>query len=289
MATEKQAVQDPRDAIQPYMWPELAAVPGVVHAVFTRHGGVSHPPYATLNVGLSNGDNPNAVTENLRRIASWIGLDLLAAASQVHGTRVAVVDEAFLDTASRRHHTGFTLALGSPADALISACPGVGLLIKIADCQAVFLVDPVRRVVANVHCGWRGSVQNILAATVHVMEARFGSQPEDLVAAISPSLGPCCAEFRHYEREIPKSLWSFQVRPTYFDFWAVSRRQLEECGLKAENIHPAGECTVCRRDKYFTYRGEKTTGRMAAVIGLVPPQNPAVLPRSSFGEGRTRA
>ncbi len=257
----------PRE-LNPIVWPALEAVPGLTHAVFTRHGGVSQPPYESLNAGLSNGDRHEAVTENLRRIAAWVGLESLVAVSQVHGTHVVVVDEAFLGQARTRCENGFRLALGPQADAMVTASRGVGLMIKIADCQAVFLVDPVRRVIANVHCGWRGSVQNILAATVRVMAERFRCRPADLLAAISPSLGPCCAEFRHFEREIPRDLWTFQVRPTYFDFWAVSRHQLTACGVRPENIHTAGECTVCRRDKYFSYRGEKTTGRMAAVVGL---------------------
>lgn len=254
--------------MNPFFWPALETVPGLVHAVFTRHGGVSRPPYATLNAGLSNGDSPEAVSENLRRIAAWIGLDTLVATPQVHGSRVLVVDEVFLHETRWRHENGIRLAVGPQADAMVTASRGVGLMIKIADCQAVFLVDPVRRVVANVHCGWRGSVQNILAETVRVMQDRFKTDPADLIAAISPSLGPCCAEFRHFEREIPRALWTFQVRPTYFDFWAVSRHQLTACGVLPENIHTAGECTVCRPDKYFSYRGEKTTGRMAAVVGL---------------------
>jgi len=254
--------------MEPFVWPELNVLPGIVHAVFTRHGGVSRPPYATLNTALSNGDDPKAVSENLRRIASWLGVPILAAVPQVHGTHVVVVDEELLRAAPHPLDNGCPLVLGPRADALVTACRGVGLMIKIADCQAVFLVDPVRRVVANVHCGWRGSVRNILAATVDVMRVRFGTDPADLIATVSPSLGPCCAEFRHYENEIPRSLWSFQVRPTYFDFWAISRHQLRACGVRSENIHTAGECTVCRRDKYFSYRGEKTTGRMAAVVAL---------------------
>lgn len=257
-----------KSPLNPFVWPQLKAIPGIVHGVFTRHGGVSDSPYATLNAAFGNGDSPDAVSENLKRIASWLDLNLLVATPQVHGTQVVVVDEAFFNAWPRKMANGFSLVVGPQADAMVTACVGVGLLIKIADCQAVFLVDPVRRVVANVHCGWRGSVQNILAQTVHVMQTGFGTHPKDLVATISPSLGPCCAEFRHFTHEIPQELWGFQVRPTYFDFWSISRHQLMACGLHSENIHTAQICTVCHRDIYFSYRGEKTKGRMAAVIGL---------------------
>lgn len=261
----------PQSSLSPFVWPQLQAVPGLVHGVFTRHGGVSRPPYATLNAAFGNGDSPEAVSENLRRIASWLDLNLVVATPQVHGTQVLVVDEAFLHARPQKTANGFFLMVGPQADAMVTACVGVGLLIRIADCQAVFLMDPVRRVVANVHCGWRGSVGNILAETVRVMRTGFGTRPEDLLAAISPSLGPCCAEFRHFTREIPPHLWGFQVRPTYFDFWSISRHQLTACGVRPENIHAAQVCTVCHRDTYFSYRGEKTKGRMAAVIGLTSP------------------
>ena len=84
------------------------------------------------------------------------------------------------------------------ADAMITDVPGMGLMIKQADCQAVILFDPRKNVIANVHCGWRGNVKNILGRVVHLMEQRFHCKAEDLVAAIGPSLGPCCAEFITY-------------------------------------------------------------------------------------------
>ncbi|WP_212636829.1 peptidoglycan editing factor PgeF [Desulfacinum hydrothermale] len=251
-----------------FRWPALASLTGLVHGVFTRQGGVSRPPYDSLNTAFGNGDRPEAVARNLARIAAHTGLKTLAAVRQVHGDRVVVVDEAFLERWERRKHEGVSLILGPEADALVTRLPRVGLLVRIADCQAVFLADPQRRVIANVHSGWRGSVANILGKTVAVLEERFQCRPESLVAAVSPSLGPCCAEFRNFEGELPRSFWAFQVRPTYFDFWAISRRQLVEAGLRPQNIHLAQQCTACHPDLYFSYRRDKETGRMGAVIAL---------------------
>jgi YfiH family protein len=149
---------------------------------------------------------------------------------------------------------------------------GVGLLIKVADCQPIFIVDPVRRVIANVHSGWRGSVTNIAGKTVGIMRDRYGCRPSDLLAAVGPSLGPCCAEFRNYPTELPEPFLRYQVKPTYFDFWAISRDQLESAGVKPENIEVAGRCTVCETRDFFSYRGEKVTGRLAAVIGWREPE-----------------
>ncbi|UCD66347.1 MAG: laccase domain-containing protein, partial [Deltaproteobacteria bacterium] len=129
------------------------------------------------------------------------------------------------------------------------------------------LYDHAKKVVGIAHAGWRGSVANIIASTVSAMSDAFATDPVDLIAAISPSLGPCCAEFVNYRSELPVALHDYQVRPDYFDFWAISRDQLCKAGLRLENIHIAGICTCCSHD-YFSYRRDKKTGRFASVIGL---------------------
>jgi len=139
----------------------------------------------------------------------------------------------------------------------------------VADCQAVVLFDPVRRVVANIHSGWRGSVANIIAKTVSVMQHHFACNPADLLAGVGPSLGPCCAEFIHYEDEIPRQYWHYKNSGRHFDFWAMSRDQLCKAGVPGDNIRVAGCCTRCRTDLFFSYRAEKVTGRFAVAVGLV--------------------
>lgn len=240
----------------------LSAVPGLVHGIFTRHGGVSEQPYATLNVAWSNGDAPEAVQENLVRIKSAMGVARMVATKQTHGDNIHVVDEECLAQASVRH----PISLTSSGDALVTEQRDIGLLIKIADCQAIFLVDPVRHIIANVHCGWRGSTDEVPVKVIAMMKDRFGCRPQDLLAGISPSLGPCCAEFRNYAEELPAAFWRFQTRPTYFDFWAITRWQLICAGLRPEHIEVANRCTVCEANMFFSYRGEKTTGRNAAVL-----------------------
>ncbi len=241
----------------------LERIPGLVHAVFTRHGGVSQPPYASLNAVSSNGDSRTAVRENLTRVKRALGLERLVGCSQVHGDTIHQVNGRSLEPTA----DGFPVVTLAAGDALITNSRGVGLLIKIADCQAVFLVDPVRQVIANVHCGWRGSVSGLLVKVVRQLIRRYGSHPEDLVAAISPSLGPCCAEFRNHRQELPPAFLAFQARPEYFDFWAISRWQLVNAGLRPEHIEAAGRCTVCESERFFSYRAEGTTGRLAAVLG----------------------
>jgi YfiH family protein len=246
------------NGVQMYRFPGLAAFPELVHGVFTRRGGVSRGPYRSLNVSLDVGDLPQDVEENQRRVQQTLAVEKLISATQVHGLKEAVI-------------TGGHVA--SPGeipevDILITAQPGLGLVIKQADCQAVMLYDPEHRVVAHAHCGWRGQIGGILGETVARLALAFGSRPEALQAAIGPGLGPCCAEFRHYWREFPLELWKYQVRPGYFDLWQLSFDQLRAAGLKSENIEMARLCTRCREEEFFSYRRERVTGRQAAVIAL---------------------
>lgn len=223
---------------------------------FHRHGGESSAPFDSLNVSYGVGDDSTLVARNRARIKTFLGLECLVSARQVHEDRILSL---FAPQAMDCEHAGF--------DALITNQPGVGLLIQQADCQAVVLHDPVRRVVANVHAGWRGSVANIIMKTIARMASDFGSDPALLHAAISPSLGPCCAEFVNFRAELPTEFHRDQVSAAHFDFWAISRRQLQEAGVPASHISTAAVCTRCDAN-YFSYRREGRTGRSATVIAL---------------------
>ncbi len=250
-------IADRIDGLLMYRFPGLSAFPGLRHGVFTRKGGASKGPFAELNVGMGGGDEPQRVSENRRRIRRALGGGTPVFLRQRHGTRVVVDgDDAAVRPAPRE------------ADAVITDRPGRMLFIQVADCQAVILHDPVRNVVANVHSGWRGSVADILGKTVAEMRARFGCRAGDLRAGIGPSLGPCCAEFIHYRTEIPQALWRYRVGDCHFDFWAMSVDQLAAAGVADRHIEVAGLCTRCRTDLFFSYRGEKTTGRFAVAAGL---------------------
>jgi polyphenol oxidase len=242
-----------------YRSPLLAGFPELVHGFFTRRGGVSAGPYRSLNLSFAVGDDPESVAENRRRLREALELDNLTGATQVHGHGYALITSG-----------SPTIGEIPEVDILLTGEAGPGLLIKQADCQAVLLYDPKRRVAANVHCGWRGQVQNVLAQAVARLGEIFGSRPRDMRAAISPSLGFCCAEFRHFRRELPPEFWTYQVRPTYFDLWRLSRDQLLAVGLKPAHIDVAGLCTRCRAQDFYSYRRDGTTGRQGAIIALRP-------------------
>lgn len=134
------------------------------------------------------------------------------------------------------------------------------------------LIDPVHPAIAAIHCGWKGSVLNILGKSVQAMATHYGSLAATLQATISPSLGPCCAEFIHHDRELPPSFLAFQAKENYFNFWQISKMQLLAAGLASDNISIAGQCTSCSAD-FFSYRranrqADGKTGRCATGIAL---------------------
>ncbi len=258
----------------------LEAHEGFSAVVTTRHGGASKGPFATLNLGRRSGDDPDAVSENRRRAASLVAStpERLTYGKQVHGTNVAVVQAgnrgcAFDDT-----------------DALVTAEPDTPLVILTADCAAVVLFDPVRNAVGVAHAGWRGTVAGIVTATVERMREAFGSDPSGLLAAIGPSIGPCCYEvgaevmeavgaaFPAHRNELlleadMASAGSFRASANedrlHFDLWRANEILLLEAGVREANIEPAGLCTACRTDIFYSHRAEHgNTGRFGALVSL---------------------
>ena len=138
-------------------------------------------------------------------------------ANQVHSATVSLVE----------HDSGTYLP---HCDGLLTKTPSRPLCLMHADCQIAFFYDPKTKSVAGVHSGWRGSVQNIYKETIAGLSSHFGSRPEDLYVCISPSLGPNHAQFIHYRKELPEDFWQFQEQPDYFNFWKISKWQLENEG-----------------------------------------------------------
>lgn len=239
----------------------LAQFPQIQHGITTRRGGVSQAPFDSLNMASHVGDSAVHVVTNQHRVMARFAPAQPVYLRQVHSNSVVVLDGA-MDVAAG--------SLPGEADAVVTDHPGRLLTILVADCQPVMLYDPVRSVIANIHSGWRGSLADIIGRTVGVMETRFACHPADIHAGIGPSLGPCCAEFVNFREEIPASLWSYRVSDCHFDFWALSRDQLLRAGLRAENIELGEICTRCRDDLFFSYRAAHQTGRIAAIIGMIP-------------------
>jgi hypothetical protein len=240
--------------------------PGVTHAIFSRRGGVSPDPWASLNLGGTVGDDPERVRTNRLRALSAVGRDPASVYDvwQVHGTEVAIAEAPRPPEAPHRQ-----------ADIILTDRPGITLMMRFGDCVPILLHDPVRKVVGIAHAGWLGTVKGTVRVAVEAMQKKYGSNPADLMAAIGPSIGP-----DHYEVG-PDVL--IQVRQAFgqdssellisrdghmfFDLWSANRRHLELAGVR--RIEVAGQCTACHTRDWFSHRAEKgRTGRFGAVIAL---------------------
>jgi len=241
--------------------------PGLVQAIFTRHGGVSPQPWAALNVGGTVGDEPDRVVENRRRSFIAVGRspESLYDVWQVHGREVVY-------TNSPRPH----YAAHRKADAILTDNPRVTLFMRFADCAPIFLFDPHRRVVGLVHAGWQGTVKCTVQAAVRAMQEIFSCEPANIRAGIGPSIGAhhypvgpeVVAQVRDTFRDRASDLLHANNgdNPT-FDLWEANRLLLEDVGLR--EIEVAAICTACHLDDWFSHRGEHgRTGRFGALIGL---------------------
>lgn len=232
------------------------------HGIFTRNNGFSDGDFRSLNMGISTGDDKRSVGKNRNAVIRCMNARHLEFTNQVHKTRILVFS---------KNNKKYVLPPNAPvdsADAIITNVSGQFLAIQLADCQGILLYDPKNKVAANIHSGWRGSVQNIISTCVASMQSEFGCEPENIVAGISPSLGPCCAEFIHYRKEIPKAYWRFKDTCDHFDFWKISRYQLLNSGLLPQHIEISNICTKCNSHLFFSFRKKHRTGRFVSVIGL---------------------
>jgi YfiH family protein len=215
---------------------------------------VSEREFASLNASSQVGDAEENVRVNCEKIRSALGLSSLVFAKQSHGDKSEVI-------ASSDQKIG-------QCDALLTSLADAGLMITHADCQAALFYDPIQKWIAAVHAGWRGAVLQIYTKTIQRMKELWGCQPENLLVCISPSLGPDDAEFIHFRKELPEKFWDYQVRPAYFDFWAIAQDELQVAGVLPHHIEIARISTYAHPEDYFSYRQQKRSGRLATVIGL---------------------
>lgn len=245
---------------------------GVAHGFSTRLGGVSTGIYESLNLGSTRGDDPESVRENYRRFFSAIGGDVrhVALANQVHSDTVRTVTAADVKK-----------DLFSPepyeADGLVTDIPGIALVVFGADCLPILFYDPVRRVIAAVHAGWRGTASGIADRAVEKM-AFYGCDPAHILAAIGPGISRCCFETHE---DVPNAMTAaLGVQATPYiepieggkfrvDLKGINALRLERSGLLPEHIAIAGDCTMCLPEKYWSHRATGgVRGSQAAVIQL---------------------
>ena len=222
-------------------YPVFSGFPELFHATFTRHGGQSRPPYTSLNVSPNVGDANEDVAANLALLKSVTLARQLLFTRQVHGCDILVAGPGH----------AFRQGKIPQADAIITNRPGIAIMVMQADCQGVILYDPENRVVATVHCGWKGQVQNILSRVITKMQSLFGTKPTLLRAAIGPSLGPCCGEFKGYRELFPRHFREFMTGENHFNLWAISVKQLQLCGVRKEQYHSGRDLHQMRNETVF--------------------------------------
>jgi YfiH family protein len=240
---------------------------GIKHGIFTRLGGVSHAPWASLNLGGNVGDAPQAVRANHERMYSALGVrsDRACTVWQVHGIDVVY---ASAPVRGRRWLAA--------ADALITDRTDTPLSMRFADCAPILIFDPRKGAIGMAHAGWRGTTAGMSAALVKAMITAFGCQPADMQAWIGPSISAeryqvgeeVVAAARAHFGDVSGIIRRDPVDGTaYFDLWAANRIDLERAGV--ENIRIAGLCTASRTDEFFSHRAEQgRTGRFGAVMSL---------------------
>jgi hypothetical protein len=258
----------------------MSRYPQVRAGISSRHGGVSTGHYSELNVGLHVGDDPIAVVENRRRLAASAGIDFTAwtFAEQVHGNRVTVVTQANKG-AGRESLTDVLPG----ADGLVTDEAGICLAALYADCVPLFFYDPEHKAVGMAHAGWRGTVGRIGANIVETMTREFSSRPDQLLAAIGPSIGSCCYEVgEQVATEVQQMIAQLAIGSQdailqphgddkfMLDLQQLNRQIMIKAGILPSNIEMTGLCTGCRTDEFYSHRRENgSTGRMIAWIGMV--------------------
>lgn len=246
----------------------------VEHCFTTRMGGVSEDIFSTLNLSFSRGDNPDSVMENYRRVARVFGktVDDFICTDQTHTTNVLRVG---------KEETGFGVTKSRPytdVDGLITDVPGVILSTFYADCVPLYFVDPVHRAIGLSHSGWRGTVGRMGQKTLEAMKEAFGTNPEDVIAAVGPSICQECYEIsedvaEHFYKEfeghgdeilINKGNGKYQL-----DLWKTNEIVMLEAGILPEHLVVTNICTCCNSDVLFSHRASQgKRGNLAAFLML---------------------
>ena len=244
---------------------ESLSSPGLVHAIFTRRGGVSPAPWSSLNLGAMVGDEPARVVDNRRLALQAIGRapESVFDVWQVHSAEVILAEAPRGDAPPQK------------ADAIVTDRAEVTVMMRFADCVPILMHDPVRPAVGIVHAGWLGTVRQVARQAVRRMCERFGTHPQDLRIGIGPSIaahhypvGPEVVEaFRRSFGTTAESHLSREDGGTRLDLWSANAQLLREEGV--EHIEISHLCTACDTADWFSHRAEGgRTGRFGALVAL---------------------
>ena len=264
-----------KDGLQYITFQNLEQTGLVNHCFTTRLGGVSKGIYGDLNLSFTRGESRETVLENYRILSEKLGFDYnsFVLSHQTHTTNIRHVTE-------RERGMGVTKESDiRDTDGLITDVHGINLTIFGADCVPIFLFDPVKRVIAVAHGGWRGTAEGIAAKIVEEMVRDYGVEAANLLAGIGPSIGKCCfqvdepvaALFREnldFSDEVifddPSEVGKYKI-----DLWQTNKKILMTAGVKEENIEISGICTLCHTELFYSHRKMgNARGNMAGILSL---------------------
>lgn len=264
---------DELDGLPLLAFESLSREAWIRHCFTTRAGGVSRGIFRSLNLSYTRGDDPKAVTENYRRVARAMGTDLahIVTSDQTHTTNIRLVtaEDAGKGITRERDYRD--------TDGLITDVPGLLLATFYADCVPLYLIDPVHRAIGLSHSGWRGTLGRMGAKTVRVMGEAYGSRPQDMLAAIGPSI---CRDCYEVSRDLAES-FTEEFGPGVADFtdqehgqldlWECNRRVFSDAGLSSDRIIVGNLCTCCNSDKLFSHRASHgRRGNLGAFLMITP-------------------
>lgn len=255
-------------------YPLLEKTEFVTHGFTTRMGGVSEGYCSTMNISTTRGDAPEAVEENRKRLARALGVKVedFTYTHQTHTTNVAVVREE--DRGKRFMET----------DGMVTNVPGICLVTFYADCVPLYFVDPVHKAIGLSHSGWRGTVGRMGQVTLEKMKEVYGTRPEDIYAAIGPSICQDCYEVSGDVIEEFRKSFNKSVCPQLFykkengkyqlNLWRANQLVLTEAGVAEQKIAVTNLCTHCNPEILFSHRSTGVKrGNLSALLAIKREEN----------------
>lgn len=256
-------------------WPEFEKIPGFVHGFSTRLGGVSEGIYSSMNLSFTRGDKEEAVRENYNRISAALGFspEDIVTSDQTHTANVRVI------TAEDRGNGITKPRPYTDVDGMITNVPGLVLATFYADCVPLYFADPVHKAVGLSHSGWRGTAAGIGAVTVKELQKHYGTRPEDIYAAIGPSICQDCYEVsedvilefqKTFSSELWKDIFYRKENGKYqLNLWEANRQILLGAGILPEHISMPNLCTCCNPEFLYSHRASQgKRGNLGAFLGI---------------------
>ena len=256
-------------------WPEFEKIPGFVHGFSTRLGGISEGIYSSMNLSFTRGDKEEAVRENYNRISAALGFspEDIVTSDQTHTANVRVI------TAEDRGNGITKPRPYTDVDGMITNVPGLVLATFYADCVPLYFADPVHKAVGLSHSGWRGTAAGIGAVTVKELQKHYGTRPEDIYAAVGPSICQDCYEVsedvilefqKTFSRELWKDIFYRKENGKYqLNLWEANRQILLGAGILPEHISMPNLCTCCNPEFLYSHRASQgKRGNLGAFLGI---------------------